>query len=158
MRRLRQTLRRRGGRLVQFKLDDAGRRALAALELTQYAATRDRIGTEALSRLASEQRFPLSLSRDEEIRLATLATGALTIDAFRALDYADSFLAGLAVALAGDRRLPRERLLTIATALAPQVVTEDGYRRWIEASPISLPRLFKLVDAERAIAAAADAR
>jgi hypothetical protein len=158
MRRSRQMLRRRGGRLVQFKLDDAGRRALAALELTQYAATRDRIGTDALTRLATEQRFPLSLSRDEEIRLAMLATSGLTIEAFRALGYADSFLAGLAVALAGDRHLPRERLLSVATTLAPHVVNEDGYRRWIEASPISLPRLFKLVDAERAIAAAADAR
>jgi len=111
MRRSRQTLRRRGGRLVQFKLDVAGPRALPALELTQYAATRHGIGTDALSKLASEQCFPLLLSREEEVRLATLATGRVTIDAFRAL-----------------------------------------------GSPISLRRLFNLVDAERAIAAARGAR
>jgi hypothetical protein len=154
MRRSRAALAARGGRLVQIKLDAEARRALAALELTSPTASRAEVAAKALGDLAARRRFPVRLSREEEVRIAALANGPFTPTAFRATGFADPFLAGVAVALATDRTLPRDRLLAIARALAPGVVTAEGYRKWLEASPLRLARLFKLVDVERGIAAA----
>ena len=154
MRRSRAALVARGGRLVQLRLDGDARRALAALELTSPGASRAEVAAKALSDLAARSRFPVRLSREEEIRVAALANGPFTPKSFRATGYADAFLAGVAVALATDRALPRDRLLALARSLAPGTATADGYRQWLQASPIRLARLFKLVDAERGIARA----
>lgn len=154
MRRSRAALAARGGRLVQLRLDGDARRALAALELTSPAASRAEVTARALSQLAARRRFPLRLSREEEVRLAALAVGPFTPAAFRATGYADVFVAGVAIALATDRALPRDRLLALARTLAPGIATADGYRRWLQASPIRLARFFKLVDIERGIARA----
>jgi hypothetical protein len=152
MRRSRASLAARGGRLLQIKLDAEARRALAALELTSPTASRAAVTAEALGDLAARRRFPVRLSREDELRIAALANGPLTPEAFRATGFADPFLAGVAMALATDRALPRGRLLALARALAPGLVTADGYRQWLEASPLRLARLFKLVDVERGIA------
>ena len=154
MRRSRASLAARGGRLVQIKLDAEARRALAALELTSPDASRAEVTAKALGDLAARRRFPLRLSREDEVRVAALANGPFTPAAFRATGFADPFLAGVAMALATDRTLPRSRLLALARALAPGVVTADGYRKWLEASPLRLSRLFKLADVERGIARA----
>ena len=148
MRRSRASLAARGGRLVQMKFEGDASRALSALELTTPRSSRTEIAAHALIALAARKRFPLRLTREEEIRLAALARGPFTVRSFRATDYADEFLAGLALAFATDRRLPRDRLLALARTLAPDLVTAEGYRRWLDASPIRLVRLFKLVDAE----------
>ena len=154
MRRSRASLAARGGRLVQLKLDGDARRALAALELTSPGASRAEVTAEALADLAARRRFPVRLSREEEVRVAALAKGPFTPRAFRATGYSDAFLAGVAMALATDRALPRDRLLALARALAPGIVTADGYRQWLQASPLRLARLFKLADVERGIARA----
>ena len=154
MRRSRASLAARGGRLVQIKLDADARRALAALELTSPTASRAEVTAKALGDLAARRRFPVRLSREDEVRIAALASGPFTPAAFRATGFADPFLAGVAMALATDRTLPRGRLLALARALAPGVVTADGYHKWLEASPLRLARLFKLVDIERGIARA----
>ena len=112
------------------------------------------VTAKALSALAARRRFPVRLSREEEVRVAALANGPFTPAAFRVTGFSDVFLAGVAMALATDRALPRERLLALARTLAPGIVTPDGYRRWLQASPIRLARLFKLVDVERGIARA----
>ncbi len=154
MRRSRASLAARGGRLVQLKFDAPTRRALAAAELTSPGASRSEVTAEALADLAARRRFPARLSREEEVRVAALARGPFTPRAFRATGFADAFLAGLAIAFATDRGLPRDRLLELARSLAPEMVTADGYRRWLEATPIRLARLFKFVDVERGIARA----
>jgi hypothetical protein len=154
MRRSRASLAARGGSLVQLRLDADARRALAALELTSPAASRAEVTAKALSALAARRRFPTRLSREEEVRVAALANGPFTPAAFRITGFSDVFLAGVAMALATDRSLPRERLLGLARTLAPGIVTADGYRRWLQASPIRLARLFKLVDVECGIARA----
>jgi hypothetical protein len=154
MRRSRALLAARGGRLVQIKLDADARRALAALELTAPGVSRAEVTATALASLAARRRFPVRLSREDEVRIAALARGPFTPAAFRATGFADAFLAGLAMALATDRSLPRDRLLALAGTLAPGLVTEDGYRKWLAASPLRLARLFKLADVERGIARA----
>ena len=154
MRRSRAALAARGGRLVQIKLDPDARRALAALELTSPAASRAEVTAKALGELAARRRFPARLSREDEVRVAALANGPFTPAAFRASGFADAFLAGVAMAFASDRTLPRGRLLELARTLAPELVTADGYRKWLEASPLRLARLFKLADVERGIARA----
>jgi hypothetical protein len=154
MRRSRSALSARGGRLVQIKLDPESHRALGALELLSPRRSRAEATGAALLEIARRRGFPARLSREEEDRLAALANGPWTIEAFRETGYADAFLAGLALALASDRRLPRARLLAVARKLAPDIVSLDGYRRWLAASPIRLARLFKLVDVARGIASA----
>jgi predicted XRE-type DNA-binding protein len=154
MRRSRQALAQRGGKLAQVRLDAAGKRGLAALELiTQAASAGDAIAAAA-EVVASRHRFPLRLSRDQEMEIARLALGPWTAARFRSLGHADAFMAGIAIALAGDRDLPRATLLAVAREIAPHVVEEEGYRRWLDATPLTLPRLVKLVRTERAIAAA----
>jgi hypothetical protein len=152
MRRSRALLAARGGRLVQLKLDEQAARALAAIELTSPGESRAALAAKALTSLAARRRFPLRLSREAEMQIAKLAVGPLTATAFRATGYADAFLAGVAMALSTDRGLPRDRLVALARALAPGIVTAAGYARWLQASPIRLARLFKLVDVERAVA------
>jgi hypothetical protein len=152
MRRSRAALATRGGSLVQVKLDLPARRAVAALQLTLSGVSRSVIAGRALAELSHRQGYPSTLSRDEEIRLARLALGPYTTAAFREEAWADAFLGGLAVALATDHRLPREQLLALARELAPETMTVDGYRLWLDASPIRLARLFKLVDTELAMA------
>jgi hypothetical protein len=154
MRRSRAALAARGGRLVQIKLDADARRAVAALELTSGGASPATLFARAIAEMAARQSYPLRLSREQEMHLARLAVGPYTVVAFRKTGWADAFLAGLATALATDRRLPRADLLALARALAPEAVTIDGYRRWLDASPIRLRRLFKLVDTELGIARA----
>jgi len=154
MRRSRALFAARGGRLVQVKLDADARRALAALELASPGASRAEVTAAALTSLAARRRFPVRLTREEEVRVAALANGPFTPAAFRATGFADPFLAGVAIALASDRSLPRARLLALARSLAPGLLTEDNYRRWLEASPLPLARLFKLADVERGIARA----
>jgi hypothetical protein len=151
MRRSRAALAARGGCLVQIKLDADARRALSALELTSPGVSRAEMTAKALGDLVSRGRFPVRLSRGDEVRIAALAHGPFTPAAFRATGFADAFLAGVAMALASDRTLPRARLLALARALAPGIVTADGYRKWLQASPLRLARLFKLVDVERGI-------
>jgi hypothetical protein len=157
MRRSRSALSARGGRLVQIKLDAESRRALCALELMSPQSSRADAAASALTEFARQRGFPARLSREEECRLAALANGPWTVEAFRRTGYADAFLAGLALAFASDRRLPRQRLLVVAKKLSPDIVSLDGYRRWLAATPIRLVRLFKLVDIERGIASARDA-
>ena len=157
MRRSRDALRARGGRLVQVKLDHHAKRALAALELAMPQTGRDDLVALALGNLAFQQRFPARLSRDEEIELARLANGPFSAAEFRKSGHADAFLAGLAIAFASDRELPRAKLLATARELGPELVNVDGYRRWLDASPIRLARLFKLVDVERGVARARSA-
>ncbi len=156
MRRSRLALAGRGGKLVQVRLDANARRSVAAIALLSDAAN----ASDALARAAAEwamrERFPLRLSREQETELARLAIGPWTVERFRATGHADAFLAGLAIALAGDRDVPRARLLAIARELQPGMVDERGYRRWLDATPITLPRLFKLVRAERAVTKARD--
>lgn len=152
MRRSRQALARRGGKIAQVRLDAAGKRGLAALELVTQAASAGEAIAMAADEVASRHRFPLHLSRDQEMELARLALGPWTAARFRSLGHADAFMAGIAIALAGDRDLPRETLLAVARELAPHVAQEDGYRRWLDATPLTLPRLTKLVRTERAIA------
>ncbi|MEO7403235.1 MAG: hypothetical protein ABIU95_06160 [Burkholderiales bacterium] len=151
MRRSRARLTARGGQLVQVKLDPAAKRALAALALGSPTATQSELAASSLAGEAARRRFPLQLSRAEAVHVASLALGPFTPKAFRATGFADEFLAGVALAFATDREVPRDRLLALARTLAPAVVSERGYRRWLAASPISLARLFKLADTERAI-------
>ena len=158
MRRSRAALAARGGRLVQIKLDPETRRAVAALELTSGGASPATLAARAFVEMAAREGYPLRLSRDQEVELARLVTGPFTTESFRKTGWADAFLAGLAIALATDRRLPRAQLLALARALAPEIVSLDGYRLWLDASPIRLQRLFQLVDTELAIARAARAR
>ncbi len=134
---------------MQLKLDANASRTLAAIELTSPSVSRGQVAGDAFAALAAHRRFPVRLSREEESHIAALANGPFTAQSFRATGYADAFLAGVAIALATSRRLPRDRLLVLATKLAPDVVTVDGYRRWLEASPIRLARLFQLVDGAR---------
>lgn len=157
MRRSRETLRARGGRHVQIRLEPDARRVLAALELAVPTASRADLVATALADLAVQHRFPVRLSRDEEMRIASLANGPFTVRKFRETGFGDTFLAGVAMALASDLELPRVKLLTIARELAPEIVDADGYRRWLAASPIRLARLFKLVDVERSTARARSA-
>lgn len=152
MRRSRAALAARGGRLLQVKLSADALRALAAAELEGGAASPSEAVTAALEEFAARRRFPQRLTRDEELALAALAAGPFTAQAFRATGHADSFLAGIAVALATDRRLPRQRLLALARELCAAVATQQGYDRWLRASPIRLARLFKLVDVELGVA------
>ena len=154
MRRSRAALAARGGRLVQIKLDPETRRAVAALKLTSGEPSPATLAARAFVEMAARERFPLRLSRDQEVELARLATGPFTVESFRKAGWADAFLSGLAVALATDRRFPRAQLLALARALAPETVSLDGYRLWLDASPIRLLRLFKLVDTELAISGA----
>jgi hypothetical protein len=154
MRRSREALVARGERLVQLKLDERAQRALTALELVSRGNTRAALVSDALATLAFSRGFPVRLSREEEVRVAALVTGPFTAAAFRATGYADAFLAGLALAFATDRQLPRERLLALAREVAPEMVTLDGYSCWLQATPIKLARLFKLVDVELGIARA----
>jgi hypothetical protein len=154
MRRSRAALAARGGRLVQIKLDPDARRAVAALELTLGDESLAAIAAHAFAEMAARNHFPLRLSRDQEVQLARLATGPCTAAAFRKTEWADAFLAGLAIALATDRRLPRAELLALARKLSPETMNIEGYRRWLDASPIRLQRLFKLVDTELGIARA----
>jgi len=93
MRRSRAALAARGGRLVQLRLDADARRALAALELTSPAASRAEVTAKALGELAARRRFPVRLSRDDEVRIAALANGPFTPAAFRATGFDDAFLA-----------------------------------------------------------------
>lgn len=152
MRRSRQALARRGGKLAQVRLDAAAKRGLAALELVTKANSAGEAIAVAANEVASRSRFPLHLSRDQEMELARLAIGPWTTARFRSLGHGDEFMAGVAIALAGDRDLPRTTLLAIARELAPHVVADGGYRRWLDATPLTLPRLTKLVRTERAIA------
>ena len=127
---------------------------MAALELTLGRASPATLAARAFVEMAARERYPLCLSRDQEVELARLAIGPFTTASFRKTGWADAFLAGLAIALATDRRLPRARLLALARSLAPEIVSLDGYRLWLDASPIRLLRLFKLVDTELGIARA----
>lgn len=140
--------------MLQIRLDADARRALSALELTAPEASLSDLVGEAIVHRAAQRHIPVKLSREQEMQLARLSLGPCTVEEFRKTGHSDAFLAGLAIALASDRTLPRDALLAVAGTLAPGEVTEAAYRRWLDATPISLPRLFKLVDAERGIAAA----
>ena len=160
MRRSRAAAAARGDAFAQVRLSLAAQRALQAMVLLGQpgdgtAARRSEVVSEALVAAARDRGFPLSLSREEEMRLARLALGPYTASAFRDTGYPDAFLAGLAVSFAGHRGLPRHTLLSVARELAPSVVTEEGYRQWLRASPLTLARLSKLMRVEHALSSLA---
>lgn len=149
--RSRRRLVERGGKLVQLRLAPDARRALAALGLASPGTTVSELVGRALTSQAHAQGIALVLHREDEERLADLALAPHSIERFRATGFPADFLAGVAITLASDPRLPRAALLEIARALAPRMLDPVRFGRWLEASPLVVPRFFKMVDGVMAV-------
>lgn len=97
--------------------------------------------------------FPLTLDRDAEARLLSLAaSGNLTDEAWLAAG-PRFFMAGLAVMLAGEPGLDRRGMLALAERLHPGISEPAVFTLWLERSPLRPSRFLPLLDMERRHAA-----
>lgn len=97
----------------------------------------------------ADGQFPLTLDRTQEARLLCLATREPPDVADWNAAGPPTFMAGLAVMLASERRSRRRQWLDLAERLEPGSSRPEAFQYWLQHSPLKPSRFFPLLEAER---------